>query len=151
MSTQPGSFDDLPVLTEVVVPSPMFVEKTEEHPDFSETIPLASEEEAEEPLPSEPLPIEAPLPDPEPEEEDDDDEETQGSDFPTDFSDIREALIEAVQKRISVEIPTLVEASLQNSLPTIMQDIQEGLEESAKMALRDLIVSLRKKSPPAKR
>ncbi|MDR1848702.1 MAG: hypothetical protein LBQ75_01535 [Zoogloeaceae bacterium] len=174
--SSPDSFDDLPVLTEVVVPSPILkpeakpeerLEEEEETSDLSAT--LAHAPEDPESLPPE---LQQTVSNPEPElelepddvdtdenededeaedEDEDEDEETPDSDFPTEYADIREALIEAVQKRISAEIPTLVEASLQNSLPMIMLDIQEGLEESANMALKDLIVSLREKSPPKKR
>lgn len=170
--SSPDSFDDLPVLTEVVVPSPILKpeakpeerqEEEEETSDLSAT--LAHAPEDPESLPPE---LQQTVSNPEPElelepddadtdenededEDEDEDEETPDSDFPTEYADIREALIEAVQKRISAEIPTLVEASLQNSLPMIMLDIQEGLEESANMALKDLIVSLREKSPPKKR
>ncbi|MCL2022458.1 MAG: hypothetical protein FWG81_10445 [Betaproteobacteria bacterium] len=174
-------FGDLPVLTEVVVPSPSGIRM----PDNTSRALAPAEPEApvfgqkagetQAPTASQPLAKTAPFPALNPEymasvtsgmdeaedepdiDMDEDSPEpapaTQGEDVfaaPA-ISEIREALVEALQKRFAIEIPTLVEAALQNALPMITHDIREGLEENAKLALKDLIASLQTKSSPFKK
>jgi len=180
---KPDPLGDLPVLTEVVVPSPSGIKMPESSPlpdDHEASISTATVTVTETPVAEEDdslwaaesfaktasFPVLSPQYSDLPSFIDDEDDgleiaaeedfpeqppATQGEDVAAAFSEIREALVDALQKRFAIEIPTLVEAALQNALPMITNDIREGLEENAKLALKDLIVSLNKKSSSAKK
>ena len=51
---------------------------------------------------------------------------------------LRESILDALRKRLDVEIPTLAEAALHSALPGIIQEIRLGLEENIHTALADL-------------
>ncbi|MDR0234452.1 MAG: hypothetical protein LBI31_06615 [Zoogloeaceae bacterium] len=149
-----GSPDDLPVLTEVVVPSPVGIKTPES--DFPMPLPAApAKEEAE--LFSDPNPDYADGNEDEGEDEEATETRQETSAFHDEEAaallaspDIRETLAEVLRERFFTEIPALIETTLRNTIPILTEDIQEGLEEIAKSALKDLIVSLRAKNLPPK-
>lgn len=70
-----------------------------------------------------------------------------GSAFPTLETDLASeqaerlntALSKAVQTRLRAEIPTLVEAALHAAFPALAREIQQGLEEVTRDAIKDFL------------
>ncbi|MCL2076572.1 MAG: hypothetical protein FWH15_09110 [Betaproteobacteria bacterium] len=162
---KPDLPDNLPVLTEVVIPSsaagvPESLVRTfigYEYEDGINAIEVVHEPEqaikAEE---KEETGIDAVEETPEPEQIVQADDQAQSSAYCTFYevtqadddlatlilSEVRDRLVESLQNRFAAEIPTLVEAALHNAMPALIQEIREGLEENTKLALKDLFASL---------
>jgi hypothetical protein len=52
---------------------------------------------------------------------------------------LQQALIDTLHRRLVAELPTLIEAALQSALPVITEEIRQGLEESTRDALGDML------------
>ncbi|MDR0528905.1 MAG: hypothetical protein LBG69_04765 [Zoogloeaceae bacterium] len=123
-----SAHDDLPVLTEVVHPDrlpeavapPPVVKPFVEPPvSVKPAAPPAAEKPAESPVSAKPA--------------------AQDSSADKELMFFRRHVLELLRQRLSAEIPTLVEAALQNALPAIEREIRAGLEESALDALNTFL------------